>query len=216
MLSTTAPASAERPNGYFIEKAKQMPADVQSDLQSAIRAEIPRMRAYARLMTNDRSKADRAVEKTLKSLSATDIQWCERTQLRIPLFEILRGFLSGDQRPLLNQAYPSTSISVSSSLVSASRATESEQQTVEETGSALMKLNFEEREALILSATAGFSDLDIAEICESKPEIVRARILRGRTRLAELLKIEFDDDLEPATNRVVPLVPAEMQDRASA
>ncbi len=193
-----------------------MSVQAHRDLPSAVLAEITQLRAYARLMTNDRSKADQAVEKTLKDLSATDIQWCDKPKLRILLFEILRGFLPGDQRPALDQAGSGSYISLSSSLLSSGGRAKNERQTLADTGSALMELRFEVREALVLSAAAGFLDLDIAEICGCKQEIVRARILRGRTRLAELLKIEFDDDLEPITIRAVPLVAVGMQERAAA
>ncbi len=175
-----------------------MPAQVQFNVSSAILAEIPQMRAYARLMTNDRSKADQAVEEALKSLSVTEIRCCERSQVRVPLFEILRGFLARDQRPAFNQAGPNTYISFSSSLALAS-GRNNEQQTVTDTGFALLKLSFEEREALILSAAAGFSDLDIAKICGCKEENIRARVIHGRSRLSGLLRIEFSDDLDQAT-----------------
>ena len=136
--------------------------------------------------------------------------------LRIPLIEILRGFLPCDQRPAPDRAGSGTYICLSSLLLSSAGRAKNDRQTVADTGSALMKLRFEVREALVLSAAGGFLDLDIAGICGCKQEIVRARILRGRTRLAELLGIEFDNDLDPVTIRTAPLVAADMQDRAAA
>ncbi len=52
---------------------------------------------------------------------------------------------------------------------------------------------------MVLSAAAGFTDLEIAEICGCAPEIVKERVQNGRARLAELLAVEFADDLNPVT-----------------
>ena len=67
---------------------------VEPGLASAILAEIPRMRAYARLMTNDRSEADREVEEALNSVLADDICWSGGAQLRVELLINLRSFLA--------------------------------------------------------------------------------------------------------------------------
>jgi RNA polymerase sigma-70 factor (ECF subfamily) len=177
-----------------------MSANVNSNISNAILAEIPRMRAYARLMTNDRSKADLAVEETLKSIVANDIRLRGTPEPRVPLFEILRGILAFDQRAAPRQDGPLKYISLYEAMASANR-TANERQTVADACSALLKLNFDDREALILSAAAGFPDLDIAEISGCKQEVVRGRVLRGRSRLAALLSIEFDDALDPVTNQ---------------
>ena len=66
-------------------------------------------------------------------------------------------------------------------------------------GPALLHLGFEDREAMVLSAAAGFTDLEIAEICGCAPEIVKERVQNGRARLAELLGVEFAGDLNPVT-----------------
>ena len=63
----------------------------QASLSDRILTEIPRVRIYARLMTNDVSSADRRVAETLKhSLSDIDrLRTCK--DLRIDLFMILRA-----------------------------------------------------------------------------------------------------------------------------
>ena len=78
-----------------------MPAHAQAGLASAILAEIPRMRAYARLMTNDRSEADREVEEALNCVVADDVRWSGGDRLRVALFKILRGILVRDRYPAL-------------------------------------------------------------------------------------------------------------------
>lgn len=190
-----------------------MPAHVQFDLASAIFGEIPGMRAYARLMTNDRSEADRAVEETLKSIVANDIRWCEASRVRIPLIKILRskilrGFLARDRRPDLPQGVPGVHGTIRSSFAGIGRA-KNEGQTVTNVGSALLKLSIADRETIILSEAAGFSDLEIAEICGCAPETVNGSVNRGRAQLAELLGMEFVEGRNPGT---VPAAAVEVAD----
>jgi RNA polymerase sigma-70 factor (ECF subfamily) len=54
-------------------------------------------------------------------------------------------------------------------------------------GNALALLHLEDREAIILTAAAGLTDLDTAEICGCAPGIIRGRVQRGFARLVELL-----------------------------
>jgi response regulator PhyR-like protein len=80
-----------------------MPVHAQADPASAILSEIPRLRAYARLMTNGRSEADRQVEDMLESVLADDLLWSDRPQLRVRLFKILRGYLACGQCSMLQR-----------------------------------------------------------------------------------------------------------------
>jgi RNA polymerase sigma-70 factor (ECF subfamily) len=155
------------------------------------------MRAYARLMTNDRTEADREVEETLNSVSAGDIRWTGGDQLRIALFKILRGLLARDRRPALLQGVRDAYGTFCCSFAALGR-TNTRGRTVTDVGPALLHLSFEDREATILSAAAGFLDLEIAEICGCTREVVKERVQNGRARLSELLGVEFADDLNPA------------------
>ena len=62
---------------------------------------------------------------------------------------------------------------------------------------------------MILSAAAGFAELEIAEICGCARETVKERVQNGRARLSELLAVEFPDDLNPVT---VPASAVEARD----
>jgi len=166
-----------------------MPAYDQTDLASAILVELPHLRAYARLMTNDRSEAHREVEATLVSASCDDIGCSDKGQLRVQLFKMLRGFLARDQRSMIQQDIPHSHVALGTP--------DSDAQTVTDVGPTLLRLDFQDREAIILSAAARFSDLEIAEICECAPETVRGCVNRGRAQLAKILRVEFLDDLNP-------------------
>ena len=185
-----------------------MPAQAQPDLASAILVEIPCMRAYARLMTNDRLEADREVEEAVKCVLADDIRWSDGDQLRVALFIVLRSFLARTRRPPLLQGVRDAYGAFCCSFAALGR-TDARDRAVTDVGPALLLLSFEEREAMILSAAAGFAELEIAEICGCARETVKERVQNGRARLSELLAVEFPDDLNPVT---VPASAVEARD----
>ena len=63
---------------------------------------------------------------------------------------------------------------------------------IKELYDALEKLPFEQKEAIILFDIMGYSREEIAEIQCSNIENVKARLYRGRKKLAEILKAEND------------------------
>jgi RNA polymerase sigma-70 factor, ECF subfamily len=163
-------------NAQSIGKAKQVRARARTPLSGRILAEIPHLRAYARLMTNDRCKADQGVEETLKCVLLNGNRWLMRRRLRVPLFAILRNLLARDDnmlhKELRNGFEPQETVTPDS---------------LGGFGNALALLHLEDREAIILTAAAGFTDLDTAEICGCAPEIIRGTVQRGLARLVELL-----------------------------
>jgi RNA polymerase sigma-70 factor (ECF subfamily) len=185
-----------------------MPVHAQADLASALLAEIPRMRAYARLMTNDRFGADLEVEEAIKCVLADDIRWSGGVQVRVELIKILRGFLARDRRPPLLQGVRDE-CGTFCCLFAALGRTNTRGRTVSDVAPALLHLSFEAREAMVLSEAAGFTDLEIAKICGCAPEIVRERVQNGRARLAELLGVEFGGDLNPVTAPAAAVEPGD-------
>ena len=156
------------------------------------------MRAYARLMTNDRSGADRQVEEALNCVVADDIRWTGGDRLRVELFKILRGILVRNRGPVHLQGVRDSYGMFCYSFAAIGWGNIRDR-TVTDVGPALLQLGFEDREAIVLSAAAGFTDLEIAEICGCAREIVKERVQNGRARFAELLSVEFTDDLTPVT-----------------
>jgi RNA polymerase sigma-70 factor (ECF subfamily) len=62
---------------------------------------------------------------------------------------------------------------------------------------ALAKLNVEQREALLLVAAEGVSYEEAAQICGASIGTIKSRVNRARTRLAELLALDPENDLGP-------------------
>jgi RNA polymerase sigma-70 factor (ECF subfamily) len=63
--------------------------------------------------------------------------------------------------------------------------------------SALARLSVEQREALLLVGAEGLSYEEAASICGTTLGTIKSRISRARTRLAELLDLEPEEDLGP-------------------
>lgn len=140
-------------------------------------ADVPRLRAYAWLMTNDRRKADQQVQETLKRLIASHNGWCDRPYVRVSVFTILRSFLARENC----KGFQSPDV------VDGSLGLENITRSLASFGYAFLQLNFYDREAVILTKAIGFSDSDTAEICECSAAMVRRRSLRGLAKLAEML-----------------------------
>ena len=66
---------------------------VETCLSEAILTEIPHLRAYSRLMTDDVASADQQVTETLRRALSNIERLCKRTGLRVQLLRILRNFL---------------------------------------------------------------------------------------------------------------------------
>jgi RNA polymerase sigma-70 factor (ECF subfamily) len=62
---------------------------------------------------------------------------------------------------------------------------------------ALAKLSVEQREALLLVGAEGVSYEEAAQICGTNLGTIKSRINRARTRLAELLALDAEEDLGP-------------------
>ncbi len=61
----------------------------------------------------------------------------------------------------------------------------------------LAKLSVDQREALLLVTAEGSSYEEAAQICGTNLGTIKSRINRARTRLAELLALDAQEDLGP-------------------
>ena len=165
--------------------AKQTPDRIQTCLSEAILAEIPHLRAYARLMTNDVSNADRGVTEALQRALSNIEQLRKRQGLRVQLLKTLRTILvvreaaRGKFRPLpaicerLKMPFRSVA--------------DGHPERPDSLASALMFLSFEDQEAVVLRAGVRVSREDAAKIIGCELHVYDARLRSGFARLAELL-----------------------------
>jgi len=146
---------------------------------SAILAEIPRLRRYARAMLGDRAAADDLVQDTLERAWSRLQQWRPGSDLRAWLFGIMHN-LRVDQlrRPRL----PTHSIDEDDFEVP-TRATQTDDLELRDIETALNHLPDEQREILLLLALEEMSYAEIASTLGIPVGTVMSRLSRGRERL---------------------------------
>jgi RNA polymerase sigma factor (sigma-70 family) len=162
---------------------------------SAILAEIPRLRRYARAMLGDRAAADDLVQDTLERAWARLHQWRTGSDMRAWLFGIMHN-LRVDQlrRPRL----PTHSLDADDYAVP-TRPTQNDALELRDLESALDQLPDEQREVLLLVALDEMSYADISATLGIPLGTVMSRLSRGRERL----RLIMDGQLPATRLRVV-------------
>ncbi len=155
-----------------VAEFSKMPDHGQTSLSEAILTELPRLRVYARMMTNDIASADRAVADALEHVLSDTEQLRIRKALRLYLFMILRDILVSES---------------AAGKFKGPFQIENELETPVSLATALLCLTFESREAVVLRAGLRLSQVEAATIIGCELHIYDARVRRGLTRLAELL-----------------------------
>ncbi|MCX7162799.1 MAG: RNA polymerase sigma factor [Rhodocyclales bacterium] len=162
---------------------------------SAILAEIPRLRRYARAMLGDRAAADDLVQDTLERAWSRLSQWRAGSDMRAWLFGIMHN-LRVDQlrRPkLIAQSIDKDDFEVPT------RPTQTDELELRDLDAALGRLPDEQREVLLLVALEEMSYAEIAATLGIPLGTVMSRLSRGRERLRLIM-----DGQQPAANlRVV-------------
>jgi RNA polymerase sigma-70 factor (ECF subfamily) len=151
---------------------------------SAILAEIPRLRRYARALLGDRAAADDLVQDTLERAWSRLHQWRAGSDMRAWLFGIMHN-LRIDQlrRPRL-----STLSIDADEFELPTRPTQSDALELRDLESALGHLADEQREILLLIALEEMSYADIASTLGIPIGTVMSRLSRGRERLRLIME----------------------------
>ena len=151
---------------------------------SAILAEIPRLRRYARALIGDRAAADDLVQDTLERAWSRVAQWRPGSNLRAWLFSIMHN-LRVDQirRPNL----PTYSMEEDDFEVP-TRATQSDALEVRDIAHALSQVPDEQRAVLLLVALEEMGYAEIASTLNIPIGTVMSRLSRGRERLRVVME----------------------------
>lgn len=162
---------------------------------SAILAEIPRLRRYARALLGDRAAADDLVQDTLERAWSRLHQWRVGSNMRAWLFGIMHN-LRVDQ--LRRPALSAHSIDMDDFELP-TRPTQTDELEVRDIESALNQLADEQREVLLLVALEEMSYAEIAATLDIPLGTVMSRLSRGRERL----RLVMDGQQPGAKLRVV-------------
>jgi RNA polymerase sigma-70 factor (ECF subfamily) len=168
--------------------------DVERAIRDQLLSVIPSLRAFAISLCGNPDRADDLVQETLLRAWSNLHRFERGTNLNAWLFTILRnGFYSEHrkrQREVedVDGCYAGRLISIPE---------QGSHLDFEDFRKALMKLPQEQREALLLVGAQGFAYEEVAIICGCAVGTVKSRVNRARSRLAELLFLDADEDLTP-------------------
>jgi RNA polymerase sigma-70 factor (ECF subfamily) len=155
---------------------------------------IPHLRAFAISLSGNITYADDLVQTALmRGLENLD-KFQPGTSMRAWLFTILRNHFYTEARQRRREVADPDGVMVGNL---ATMPEQGARLDFNDMQSALARLSVEQREALLLVGAEGVSYEEAARICGTTLGTIKSRISRARTRLAELLDLEPEEDLGP-------------------
>jgi RNA polymerase sigma-70 factor (ECF subfamily) len=163
-------------------------------VRQAMLTAIPHLRAFAISLTGNVDQADDLVQTALmRGLENLD-KFQPGTSMQAWLFTILRNHFYTELRKRRREVEdPDGAMAQRIAVMPAQCA----RLDFSDMQSALAKLNVEQREALLLVTAEGVSYEEAAQICGTSIGSIKSRVNRARTRLAELLALDPEEDLGP-------------------
>jgi RNA polymerase sigma-70 factor (ECF subfamily) len=163
-------------------------------MREALLAATPSLRAFAISLSGHIDRADDLVQDTLVRAIANIDRFQEGTNLHAWLFTILRNLFHSEFRKRKREVEDPDG---AYALRLATAPAQGHGLDVADMQSALMKVPADQREALLLIAAAGLSYEEVAGIMGCAVGTVKSRVNRARSRLAQLLSIEGEEDFGP-------------------
>jgi RNA polymerase sigma-70 factor (ECF subfamily) len=145
---------------------------------------IPNLRAFARSLCGNASRADDLVQETLLKAWANRESFEAGTNLRAWLFTILRNAFYSQMRKASREI---EDVDDRHALKTQAPPTQEDPLHLDDFRRALHVLPPEQREALILIGASDFSYEEAAVVCGCAVGTVKSRVARARVRLAKLL-----------------------------
>jgi RNA polymerase sigma-70 factor, ECF subfamily len=163
-----------------------MPQDY-SETISAMKAEIPRLRRFARYMTRDADYSDDLVQECLARAIANIESWQPGTNLRAWLFVILKNVFRNDKRRAQHDmAYRN---GLEKDALNYAPAQQHNHLVLSEVQKAFNLLTDDHREVLMLIAVEGLRYEEAASVLNISVGTVKSRLSRARTALRALVDI---------------------------
>jgi RNA polymerase sigma-70 factor (ECF subfamily) len=156
-----------------------------SDFGRLIEAEIPRLRRYARALTQDVARADDLVQSCLARALAKQHLWQPGTDLRAWLFTILHNQHVNDVRRSVREGVSVAIEEMAPVLSVQPRATAALE--LHDLEAAIAKLALEQRQVILLVGLEGMQYEEVALILGVPVGTVRSRLSRGREQLRRLM-----------------------------
>ncbi len=164
------------------------------ELRDCLFKTIPHLRAFAISLTGTADQADDLVQEAIvRGLGNLD-KFEPGTNFPAWLFTILRNqFYSAMRRRRREVEDPDDVMAGMLTILPEQHGN----LELEDLKTALAQLSLEQREVLLLIGAEGWSYEEAAQICGTKVGTIKSRVNRARARLANLLKVQEEDDLGP-------------------
>lgn len=164
-----------------------------SDPREELVEHLPAMRAFAMSLTRNSATADDLVQDTVVKAWSNLDKFQPGTNLRAWLFTILRNTFYSLHRKRSREVEDPEGIMADSL---SEKPHHDGRLAMTDFREAFAQLTAEQREALILVGAEGFSYEDAAEMCNCAVGTIKSRTNRARKRLAELMQLDDEEDLE--------------------
>jgi RNA polymerase sigma-70 factor (ECF subfamily) len=157
------------------------------DTISAMKAEIPRLRRFARYMTRDADYSDDLVQECLTRAIANIDSWQPGTNLRAWLFVILKNVFRNDKRRAQHDMAYRSGLERDAPLFAP--AQQHNHVVLSEVQQAFLQLTEDHREVLMLIALEGLRYEEAASVLNISVGTVKSRLSRARTALRALIDV---------------------------
>lgn len=168
-------------------------AELSTDPRDEIVTHLPAMRAFALSLTRNGSVADDLVQDTIVKAWKNIDKFEAGTNMRAWLFTILRNTFYSDRRKAKREV---ADVDGKMAATLSQKPDHDGRMAMADFETAFEELPSEQREALMLVGAMGFSYEEAAETCEVAIGTIKSRVNRGRIKLAELLGLGGDEELE--------------------
>ena len=167
---------------------------------------LPALRAFALSLTRNGAAADDLVQDTVVKAWTNMDKFQAGTNLRAWLFTILRNTFYSSRRKSKREV---ADVDGAFSKNLAEKPAHDGHLQLNDFMQAFQKLPAEQREALILVGANGFAYEEAAEISGVAVGTIKSRANRGRAKLAELLDLSDEDNLELTDRATLAVVSAQ-------
>lgn len=167
-------------------------ATARTDPRDELVSHLPALRAFALSLTREGSSADDLVQDTIVKAWTNMDKFQTGTNLRAWLFTILRNTFYSSRRKTKREVSDSDGFHAAKL---STRPDHDGRLALRDFRAAFEQLPDEQREALILVGASGFSYEEVADMTGVAIGTVKSRANRGRRKLAELLQLEENEEL---------------------
>jgi len=165
----------------------------QPDPREEIASHLAAMRAFAMSLTRDPSAADDLVQDTIVKAWTNIGSFTPGTNMRAWLFTILRNHFYTQRRRLARETGDADGVFAARL---AEKPAHDGRLALRDFAVAFAELPDEQREALVLVGASGFSYDEAARMTGVPSGTVKSRANRARRKLAELLGLDADEEME--------------------